>query len=710
MDADVSLDTRPVRESAGNRAERALAKAAQLLGQATRAGARVRGRRLLRETCRAYPDRAELWDALGFAHVADAAWEAALGAFAEAGRLAPRSLTYALHRVDAASCAGSGEPELARLDLASALDPLDIVPLAARGVLLAALGREEEAIDTLTAASLLAPENAEIHALLGTRLVQAGRLGEADAALRQAIALGNTQPDLRNTLGAVLMRRYRHAEAYEELAALIAEQGPSVVPMCNLASAATSIGRHEESEALLREAAALAPDAELPWRTLCNTLPYRDGIGGAELLAAARAYAQRLPRGEPPEDGGAFTTPPDPDRRLRVGLLSGSLRIHPVGWLTVAGFEMLGRADFVLIGLAGCRADDVIARRFRAACEEWHEVGRMNDAVLASEIRRLAIDIVIDLGGFGDSGRMTALAHRAAPVQVKWVGTQNHSTGLPEIDWLITDRWETPEGNESLYSERLLRMPDGYVCYSPPPYAPDVGPLPALATGSVTFGCLNNLAKITQNVIATWARILTRVPGSRLLLKTHQFAEAPVVETVSADFARHGIAADRIIFAGVSPHRAFLAEYNRVDLQLDPFPYTGGLTTCEALWMGVPTVTLPADTFSSRHSLSHLSNVGLGDWAAGDLAEYEALAVTKASDLAALARLRAGLRARVAASPLCDAPRFGRNLGAALRFAWQEWCRSVGPMPSCTDSSFGNGSRLALSRSAVCCAEPGNSP
>ena len=710
-------------------ADAALAEAARLLGAAGSAGAgtgastgasastggRARARGLLRAACRAAPDRAELWDALGFAHVADADWCGALGAFAEAGRVAPGALAYALHRIEAACAAGSGEAELARLDVAASCDPLDAVPLAARGVLLGVLGREAEAIDTLAAASVLAPENGEIFALLGTRLVHAGRLAEGETNLRRAIALGAARPDLRNTLGAALMRRYQHAEAYEELAALIAEHGSSVVPMCNLASAATSIGRQEEGEALVREAIALAPDAALPRRTLCNTLPYRDGITGAELLEAARAYAALLPRGEAPDAGGAFAMPADAGRRLRVGLLSGSLRVHPVGWLTIAGFEMLDRAEFALIGLAERGVSDLLARRFRAACAEWHEVGRLDDAALAREIRRLAVDIVIDLGGYGDSGRMTALARRAAPVQVKWVGMQNHSTGLAEIDWLITDRWETPEGSEPLYSERLLRMPDGYVCYSPPPYAPDVGALPALAVGSVTFGCLNNLAKITPRVITAWARILARVPQSRLLLKTHQFAEAPVVAEVSERFARHGIAEGRIIFAGASPHRAFLAEYGRVDFQLDPFPYSGGLTTCEALWMGVPTVSMPADTFSSRHSLSHLSNVGLGDWVARDPAEYEELAVAKAADLDALARLRAGLRARVAASPLCDAARFGRNLGAALRFAWGEWCRGAAGRAGASagvgagaagDSSFGNASPLRSARPVASCAEP----
>ena len=665
MPADIALaEPEP---SASAEADQALAGAAELLSRDGRATARRRARKILLDGCRAVPDRADLWDALGLLAVKEANWRAALGAFAEAGRIAPGTLAYALHRAEVAVCAGSFEAELQRLALAISLDPLDVVPLAARGVLLAALGREDEAIDTLTAASLLAPESAEIHALLGGRLANADRLIEAESEVRQAIALGAPQPDLRNTLGAILMRRYRHHAAYTELAALIAEHGPATVPVCNLASAASSLGRQEESETLLRDAIAREPEAPLPWRTLCNTLPYRDGITAADLLGTARAYAERLPHAETPP---AFAAPADPAGRLRIGLLSGSLRIHPVGWLTIAGLEMLDRAEFALIGLSAARSNDMIARRFHAACEEFHAISRFDDASLAHEIRRLAIDIVIDLGGYGDAGRMPALAHRAAPVQIKWVGMQNHSTGLPEIDWFLTDRWETPEGHESLYSERLLRMPDGYICYSPPPYAPDVAPLPALSSGSITFGCLNNLAKITPRVIATWSRILSSLPNSRLLLKTHQFAEAPVAEELTARFAQHGIPPERLILVGKSPHREFLAEYNRVDLQLDPFPYSGGLTTCEALWMGVPTITLPGDTFSSRHSLSHLSNAGLADWVAHDPADYENLAIAKSSDLATLAHLRANLRARVASSPLCDAQRFGRNLGQALRFAW----------------------------------------
>ncbi len=278
------------------------------------------------------------------------------------------------------------------------------------------------------------------------------------------------------------------------------------------------------------------------------------------------------------------------------------------------------------------------------------------------------------MSGYGDRGLIAACAHRPAPVQIKWVGMQNHSTGLAEMDWIITDRWETPPDHAPFYSERLLLMPDGYVCYSPPPYAPDVVPLPALTNGHITFGCFNNTAKITPLVIATWSRVLRATPNARLVLKAHQFAEAATTDRFRAAFAAHGIAADRLDLRNGSPHRDLLAQYGAIDIVLDPFPYSGGLTTCEALWMGVPTVTVPGETFASRHSASHMSNAGLPDWVAPDLDAYVARAAAAASDIPALATLRATLRTQVRTSPLCNAPRFGHNLGVALRRAWQDWC------------------------------------
>jgi predicted O-linked N-acetylglucosamine transferase (SPINDLY family) len=516
----------------------------------------------------------------------------------------------------------------------------------------------------------LAPDDPVPAGFLGERLARTARLHEAEVALRRAVELDPDNPKLRNDHAATLMRMHRHGEARTLLQSVIDEHGDEPQVLCNLANVTCCLGCQEEAVALATRAVTMAPDALNPRRSLLGALAYSDGISGTEILAAARACAERLPRTAMAD----FANRADPDRPLRVGMLSGMLKTHPVGWLTVAGFEALDPAAFTLVGLAHNTWSDGIARRFRAVATEWHEVEGLSDEALARKAREIGIDVLIDLGGYGEGSRMGACARRLAPVQVKWVGMQSHTTGMPEMDWMLTDRWETPRDLAHLYTERLLLMPDGYACYSPPPYAPDVASLPALANGHVTFGCFNNLAKVTPRVIATWCSVLGRVRDSRLVLKTHQFNDPATTERVRAAFAAHGIAAERVELRGPSGHRAFMGEYNGIDIVLDPFPYSGGLTTCEALWMGVPTVTVPGEIFASRHSVSHLSNVGLADWVAPDLAGYVALAVAKASDTVALAALRSGLRARVKASPLCDAPRFGRSLGVALRSAWRDWC------------------------------------
>ncbi len=627
-------------------------------------------RDVLLRCCSLAPQRADAWDTLGIALLVLGDEASANSAFARAQGLAPRILEYALHRVDAACATGTGEDLLAWLEVVGTEDPLNPVPATARGLLLERLGHRAEAADALEAAVALAPDAAIPACLLGEVLARSNRLGEAEATLRRASELDPDNEQLRNTRATVLFRMHRHAEARDELLRSIERCGEHVTELCNLANATTCLGLQDEGVALARRAVELSPGSTLPRRALCNTLPYQDGVTGTELIAALRDCSALLPRQIP----SSFANSPDPERPLVVGLLSGSLRVHPVGWLTVAGFEALDPSMFSIVCLAQNASTDWMARRFRALAREWHDVDTLNDAALAARARELGIDILIDLGGYGDAGRMPACAYRMAPVQIKWVGMQNHSSGLPEMDWIITDRWETPPELEQFYSERPLRLVDGYICYSPPPNAPDVGPLPALRNGHITFGCFNNIAKITPRVIATWSAILHGVPGSRLILKAHQFTDMPTADRYRAEFAAHGVSGERIEFRGPSGHRAFIGEYNDIDIVLDPFPYTGGLTTCEALWMGVPTVTVPGETFSSRHSMSHLSNAGLADWVAPDLPTYVELAVVKADDIEALAALRSRLRAQVLASPLCNAPRFGRNLGAALRHAWRGWC------------------------------------
>ncbi len=625
-------------------------------------------RSLLRRACMRDPASAEIWNALGLAQRRLGETEEAVAAFRKAIRLCPERREFIVHLAETVT---DPEAELEDLTAAAFADPLAAPPHLARGLLLERLGRRQEAMDALETAVALAPNDTAMLAMLAGLLARSTRVTEAEAALRKLGALTPNDPKPHNDLAAVLMRLHRHAEARTILRNLLDRFGPHPSVLCNLANATTCLGRQAEGVALARQALAQMPDTVLARRTLCNNLPYLDGIGGAELLSAMRACSDVLPREasmEPQRDR-------DPDRRLTVGLLSGSLRSHPVGWLTVAGIETLDTDAFSVVCLSqNTAANDPLCRRFRAAASDWIEIDTISDRALVDTARTRGIDILIDLGGYGDAGRMNACARRLAPVQVKWVGMQSHSSGLTEMDWFISDRWETPDGFERFYSERLMRLPDGYVCYTPPPHAPDVGPLPALRNGRVTFGCFNNLAKITSRVIDTWSGILARVPDSRMVLKTHQLGDKETAAGLRATFADHGVDPGRIECRGSSGHRAFMGQYGDIDIVLDPFPYSGGLTTCEALWMGVPTITLPGEIFASRHSASHMSNAGLADWVVGSLTEYADMAVSRAADLEALASLRARLRETVRRSPLCDAPRFGRNLGAALRAAWRDWC------------------------------------
>jgi predicted O-linked N-acetylglucosamine transferase (SPINDLY family) len=653
------------------RLEALLARAAlHLQAGHIRAGTPARAQMLLLRACGIAPEHAPAWDALGVALLLTGEADAAESAFARAQALAPDDAAIALRRGEASIAAGTAEAELARLEQAAISAPLDPVLLTARGALLMHLGRRDDAVEVLHAAVALAPDSQPARLALAHAMVAASRVGDAIPVLQQAVALAPDDAALRNNLAATLLRAHRHREAADLLRDLLAEHGDSLGVLCNLTNALVSLGLQQQGLETAEHAVALDPNAALAWRAMANALAYHPQTTAARLLAALRRIGTALPRLAP----FVPTTPRDPERRLRVGLLSATLKTHPVGWLTIAGFETLDPAAFELVALGPAPTGDALQRRFRAVAAEWHAVDGEPVQRLVPRLRALDLDILIDLGGYGDRGMMGACASRVAPVQVKWVGAQNHSTGLAEMDWLLTDRWETPAGAEPDYTEKLLRLPDGYVCYSPPAYAPDVGPLPALARGAVTFGCFNNLAKITPVVLASWAAILHRVPGARLMLKAHQLADAPTRARLLDGFAAAGIAPDRIMLHGGSPHRDLLAAYNAIDIVLDPFPYSGGLTTCEALWMGVPTITMPGETFASRHSASHLGNVGLADWVAADLAAYQHMAVQRAADLPALARLRAGLRAQVKASPLCDAPRFGRSLGGALRRAWLEYC------------------------------------
>jgi predicted O-linked N-acetylglucosamine transferase (SPINDLY family) len=316
---------------------------------------------------------------------------------------------------------------------------------------------------------------------------------------------------------------------------------------------------------------------------------------------------------------------------------------------------------------------DQLTTRFQSAATTWHQVSPLSDEEIADQIRADGIDILFELAGHTYGSRLLVFARKPAPIQITWIGYEG-TTGLRAIDYLLADRHVIPPGAERDYPDRVLRMPDSYICYDPPAEAPAVGPLPARSAGHVTFASFNNPAKITPDVVDLWAEILRQASNAKILLKYQGLGDDGTQRRLRGQFAERGTSADRIEFRGWSSFVDLLAEHNRVDIALDPFPFSGGATSCNALWMGAPLVTWPGETFASRHGLSYLSSLGLTELIARDRDDYVRLAVELAGDLDRLASLRARLRQQMANSPLCDGRRHAAGLLHVLRELWRSYC------------------------------------
>jgi protein O-GlcNAc transferase len=311
--------------------------------------------------------------------------------------------------------------------------------------------------------------------------------------------------------------------------------------------------------------------------------------------------------------------------------------------------------------------------RYKAIAREWRDISGLDDAVVAKQIADDGIDILFELSGHTTGNRLSLIAARAAPVQLTWAGYVG-TVGLDTLDGIIADPVEIPPEDEQYYVEKVIRLPDCYVCYHPPMDAPEVAPLPSLSGGRFTFGCFNRPAKINESVARAWSRILDEVPDSRILMVYGGLQEAATQDALRGMFARGGVPRDRVELIGLSDQAKIVLAYGDVDLALDPFPYSAGVTTLEAMWMGVPTVTCVGDTFAGRHSAAHLTAAGLREFCLPDVDGYVAAAVSWSRRREELAELRGGLRERVQASPLCDAPRFAQNLSDELMRLWSQWC------------------------------------
>ncbi|RAU19987.1 hypothetical protein CU669_20800 [Paramagnetospirillum kuznetsovii] len=443
--------------------------------------------------------------------------------------------------------------------------------------------------------------------------------------------------------------------------------------LANLGAGLQLTGRIDESLDACRRALAIRPDHAAALSTLCMTAHYSTAVTGAEMLSIARAWARLHERADP---APIFDNDRARTRPLRVGYVSGDLHAHPVGFFLGAVLPAHDRQRVeVTCYTTSARVDDVTVRLQQGA-DRWRSLIGLSDDMASALIRQDAIDVLVDLSGLTPYNRLPMFARRAAPVQATWLGYFG-TTGLAAMDYILADRFVIPEGEEGNFSETVWRLPDSYLCFEQPPFDIAVEEPPARQTGSVTFGCFNRLSKISPETIALWSAVLHAAPVSTLLLKSFEFDDDALCASLRSRFATYGIDPDRVTIEGPEPRQALLRSYNRVDVALDPLPYGGGTTTAEALWMGVPVVTLRGDRWVGRVSESIQAAAGLSELVAPDVAAYVALASGLAANLDFLGELRAALRPSMVASPLCDGKRFARNLEDAYHGMWQAWCKQT---------------------------------
>lgn len=562
------------------------------------------------------------------------------------------------------------------LDRSIALDAGYAEAYRTRGLAYVMDGKFDKAVDDLRAASTLDSQNYKAILELGmnfgaaAREQQAGRLFELAADSAPDVAL----PQYLFGHFLINHRQFERGLGYIDRALNL--DPLRVEHHVAKGFGVLGQGRVEEAVAAYRRAGELDPANAAVAGTLLFALQHKPGVTREELLREHRRWAT-LYRPQAPVDRLSFPNQPDPARKPRLGLVSADLHRHAVSFLVLRAFEALAALGYEICCYKtdSKRMDDDFSERYKEISVSWRDVSGMDEPTLAQQIGDDRIDVLFDLAGHTAGSRLSLFAARAAPIQLGWAGYVG-TVGLDTYEGLIADPVEIPPEHDATYVERPIRLPDCYVCYHPPQDAPDVPALPSLNGGRFTFGCFNRPAKLNGEVGKAWARILEQVPDSRILMVYGGLGETSTREAIYRVLGEGGVSPDRVELVGEAEQPKLLQAYGEVDLALDPFPYSAGVTTLEAMWMGVPTVTFVGDTFAGRHSAAHLTAAGLGSFCADSIDDYVAMAVGWTRRRGELDELRRGLRDRVAASPLCDAPRFAGNLSRELMRLWTEWCEA----------------------------------
>lgn len=542
-------------------------------------------------------------------------------------------------------------------------------------------GQQQQALTQIERAIAAAPQRAEFHFLLGSLVAVLGQIDRAIPILEKAAALDPRSAPTRGLLATCYLQKkdLDRAEQHYREAVSIDPRYPEA--RSNLGSVLQATGRPQETAEVLRSAAKDHPNHPGILTAYCVALNYADGVDPAEIIEAHRHYGRVL-MGLPGQVKTDWPNPRDPTKELRVGIVSPDLFDHSVAFFIRPILEHRDRKEVEYFVYSCGPMNDGMTRRLSAASDTWRDMSRANDQQLLQQLRADNLDILIELSGQTQGSKLSTLRLRAAPIQVTYIGYPN-TTGVPTIDYRVVDgitdppepRGAGPPPADSLATEKLLRLPGCFLCYSPPEIAPPVSPPPSIESGHVTFGSFNSIKKLTPGTISLWARVLHAAPNSRLMIKSGGLGADSAYNHLFSLLKREGIPEDRFdLFDKVEFKQEHLGAYGDIDIALDTTPYNGTTTTCEALWMGVPVVTLSTQLHAGRVGKSLLTTVGLTDLIAETPDQFVQIAATLATDPARLAELRTTMRDRVARSRLCDAAGFTRTFEAALRGMWGRYC------------------------------------
>lgn len=659
------------------------------------------------------PRHAKLWCALGAAKRRLARMEEAREAYEKAIALAPSYAQAWTNLGEWLLVKGEFEAALEKFEQALKIEPRLLQALNNRVAALYELGRFRDAEAMSRKAIEIYPSEAALHVNLGNVLLYTGKARQAAKSFQKALDCDPSSPEAQIGLATLLGESHRLAETLAYRESEIAVKGENAQRLAALAFAQQSAGNRTAAEATCEKLLAIQPNNISALIILAGCLAakgnHRDAIEyneralvenpdmpsiysviafdstyladatPEEVFAFHRGWANRFEKGAA-KQAYSFDASNVAGRPLRIGYVSGDFGVHPVGFLLRDVAQNHDHGQFTVHCYSMMRQRDEITDEIRASSDYWIDALFMSDDELADKIHEDRIDILVDLSGHTAYNRLPVFVRKPAPVQATWIG-YFHSTGLESIDYYITDPYTTPANSGQLFSEIPVCLPHSRFCFSAPDYAPAVAPVPISAKGYITFGCFNRVEKLVEPVIETWVKILSRVPESRLLLKAGGLSDTAVRDSVRAKFASYGLATERLELQASSPHQEMLDLYGNVDIALDPFPFNGGMTTLEALWMGVPVVALEGESVVARQSTSVLANVGLNELIFRDLDAYVEGAVALSKDIARLERIRRELRDRMANSPICQAKQFTLDLEALYRRMWRAWCNG-GKLPS----------------------------